>query len=107
MNMLLSRNLPKGIKIRKNFTFRFGEKDPLNFLYRHLVDRWLKSRFQCTDYFDSINPIDSERLKRLVSLSKSFDVELMLHMGVDKEYRYLLGKDWANLISDTIQQEHL
>lgn len=99
MNMLASGRLPKGIKIRRNFTFAPGEKDPLNRLYRHLVDRWLISRFQCMDSFFSIVPIDQGRLQRLVLMSRSSDVEIMVHPGVKKEHLYLLSLGWASLIS--------
>ena len=99
MNMLASGRLPKGIKIRRNFTFGPGEKDPLNRLYRHLVDRWLTSRFFCTDFFFSMAPINQGRLKRLVLMSKSSDLEIMVHPGVKEEYLYLLSLEWASLIS--------
>jgi len=99
MNMLVSGSLPKGIRIRRNFTFRPGEKDPVNRLYRHLVDRWLTSRFLCTDFFFSMAPIDQERLQRIVLMSKSSDVELMVHAGVEKEYSFLLSPEWASLTS--------
>jgi predicted glycoside hydrolase/deacetylase ChbG (UPF0249 family) len=99
MNMLVSGKIPKGIRIRRNFTFYPGEKDPFNRLYRYLVDRWLSSRFLCTDFFFSMAPIDQEKLQRLVLLSKSSDVELMVHPGVEKEYSFLLSPEWANLIS--------
>lgn len=98
MNMLASGGFPRGIRIRRNFTFAPGEKDPLNRLYRYLVDRWLISKFKCTDYFFSINPIEQKRVKRIASLAKSSDVELMVHPGVESEYRYLLSDDWAKLI---------
>lgn len=101
MNMLVSGSLPKGIKIRRNFTFGPGEKDPLNRLYRYLVDRWLKSRFRCTDYFFSLKPIGLDKIRRILELSKSSDVELMVHPGVENEYRYLLSDNWLNLISET------
>jgi predicted glycoside hydrolase/deacetylase ChbG (UPF0249 family) len=99
MNMLVSGKYPKGLKVRRNFTFWPGEKDPLNRLYRYLVDCWLKSRFQCTDFFFSMAPINEGRLKRLVLMSKSSDVEIMVHPGVEKEYRYLLSDDWLYFIS--------
>ena len=99
INILASGKLPKGIKVRRNFTFGPGEKEPFNRLYRYLVDQWLKSRFQCTDYFFSMAPINEGRLKRLVLMSKSSDVEIMVHPGVEKEYRYLLSDNWLNLIS--------
>jgi len=98
MNMLFSGKLPEGIRIRRNFTFYLGEKDHINRLYRHLVDRWLRSRFICTDSFFSMKPIEPERIRRIVLLSKSADVELMVHPGEDKEYQYLLSEDWLRLI---------
>jgi predicted glycoside hydrolase/deacetylase ChbG (UPF0249 family) len=97
MNMLASARVPKGIKVRRNFTFRPGEKDAINRLYRFLVDSWLDSRFVCTDFLSSIRPIELERLRRLVLLSKSADVELMVHPGVDEEYAYLLSPQWGRL----------
>jgi chitin disaccharide deacetylase len=100
MNMIASRRYPKGMKIRRNFTFSFVEKNPFNRLYRYLVDCRLRSQFICTDFFFSLAPIDEGKLKRLVLLSKSADVELMVHPGVEKEYLFLLSSDWANLISE-------
>ena len=98
MNMLLSGKLPEGIRIRRNFTFYPGEKNPVNRLYRHLMDRWLTSRFLCTDSFFSMKPIDPEKLQRLVLLSKSSDVEIMVHPGLENEYLFLLSPEWAGLL---------
>jgi len=99
MNMIASGRYPKGLSIRRNFTFNSGEKDLVNRLYRYLVDRWLRSRFLCTDFFFSMAPIDKEKLHHLILLSKSSDVELMVHPGVQQEYLFLLSPEWANLIS--------
>lgn len=101
MNMLFLNKYPKGMKVRRNFTFSSGEKGQVNRLYRSLVDRWLTSRFQCIDYFFSLKPIEPERIKRIVLLSKSADVELMVHPGVDEEFHYLLSEDYLNLMSES------
>jgi len=98
MNMLFLNKYPKGLKVRRNFTFSSEEKGSINRLYRYLVDRWLTSRFQCTDLFLSLKPIETERIKRIILPSKSADVELMVHPGVDEEYYYLLSEGWLNLI---------
>lgn len=100
MNMLFLNKYPKGIRVRRNFTFSSEEKGPINRIYRSLVDRWLTSRFRCTDCFFSLKPIEPERIRRIVLLSKSADVELMVHPGLDKEYQYLMSEDWASLIRD-------
>lgn len=99
MNMLVSGKIDKGIRIRRNFTFYPGEKDLINRLYRYLVDLWLTSRFLCTDSFFSMKPIDREKLQKWVLLSKSSDVEIMVHPGIENEYLFLLSSEWANLIS--------
>jgi hypothetical protein len=99
MNLLVSGRLPRGMRIRRNFTFGPGEKDRLNRLYRFLVDRWLVSRWESTDHFFSIEPIDQERLRRIVSLSRWNEVELMVHPGVNAQYEYLLSPDWAAFIT--------
>jgi len=99
LNILFSRKVPKGIRIRRNFTFGPGEKSLLNRLYRHLVDRWLTSQFLCTDSFFSITPINKEKLRRLIFNSWTSDVEIMVHPGEDDEYLFLLSSEWANMIS--------
>lgn len=101
MNMLFSGHFPKGIKIRRNFTFCPGEKGPMNRLYRYLVDYWLKSRFRCTDHFFSFKPINLDKIRRILELSKSSGVELMVHPGVEEEYQFLLSPEWAKLILDS------
>ena len=98
MNMLLSTRLPKALRVRRNFTFWQGEKDPVNRLYRRIVDLWLTSRHQCADYFFTIVPINQKRLQRLVLLSKSSELEIMVHPGVEEEYRYLMSDNWLNLL---------
>ena len=92
MNMLLSGKIPKGIKIRRNFTFYRGEKNPINRLYRRLVDS-----------FFSMKPIDLAKLQRLVALSKTSDVEIMVHPGLENEYLFLLSPEWEKLMSQETQ----
>jgi len=98
MNILASGRLPKGLKVRRNFTFGPGEKDPINRLYRYLVDSCLSKRFNISDYFFSIIPIEKERLTKLVSLSTKRNVEIMVHPGVDNEYLYLMSGGWLRLL---------
>jgi chitin disaccharide deacetylase len=102
MNMLVSGKLPHGIRIRRNFTFYAGEKNPVNRFYRYVIDRWLNSKFICTDSFFSMAPIDREKLRKLILLSKTSDVEIMVHPGVENEYLFLLTPEWADLINENI-----
>jgi len=100
INMLISGRIPNGIRFRRNFTFYPGEKNPINRLYRRLVDHFLMSRFVCTDAFFSITPISHARLKKIMELSKSSDVELMVHPGLEAQYSFLLSCEWTDLLSE-------
>jgi predicted glycoside hydrolase/deacetylase ChbG (UPF0249 family) len=102
MNMLASRRIPPGIRVRRNFTFFRGEKNLLNRSFRRLVDKWLEARFRCTDFFFSATPLQTERLRRLIHLSKGADVELMVHPGREDERRFLLGEQWRTLLLEAI-----
>src|SRR5262249_24534683 len=53
-NVLLQRLIPRGSKVRRNFSLTLGEKSRVNRLYRSLVDGWLQQRYRCTDFFFSI-----------------------------------------------------
>jgi chitin disaccharide deacetylase len=98
MNLLVSGKIPKGIRVRHNFTFYPGEKSPINRLYRYLIDRWLQKRFICTDSFFSMQPINQEKLQRLIELAKSSDVEIMVHPGWENDYVFLMSSEWVNFI---------
>ena len=104
-NMLASGQMPRGLRVRRNFTFGPSEKSVANRTFRHMVDKWLVARFQCTDLFFSIAPIDTERLRWLISLSKDADVELMVHPGVEVEREFLLGEQWRILFSEAVVQQ--
>ena len=91
MNMLLPNRYPDGLRIRRNFTFRAGEKGFANRFYRRLVDSWLLSRFRCTDFFFSLSPIEAGRIREIMNLSEGSSVELMVHPAKDDEYRFLLS----------------
>jgi chitin disaccharide deacetylase len=103
MNILLSRKIPNRIKIRRNLTFHRGEKNPVNRLYRGIIDWWLQTTYVCTDSFFSIMPINLARLESLVTLSESTGVEIMAHPGIENEFRYLLSSEWQNLIIHAIK----
>jgi predicted glycoside hydrolase/deacetylase ChbG (UPF0249 family) len=101
MNMLFPNRYPTGLRIRRNFSFRSSEKGFANRLYRHLVDSWLVSRFQCMDFFFSLFPIETRRIGWIVSLSRSSNVELMVHPARDNEFHFLLGNTWSELMAET------
>lgn len=98
-NMLIDGLIPANHKVRKSFSFLSSEKSAFNRFYRCLVDMWLKRRYVCTDYFFSIAPIEEPgRLRRIIKLSQSCNVELMVHPQKSNEYEYLMGSAYAELI---------
>jgi predicted glycoside hydrolase/deacetylase ChbG (UPF0249 family) len=100
-NILIDKLIPKNSKVRRNFSFTSGEKSLLNQSYRSLVDRWLQQRYQCTDFFFSIQPIHKpNRLRRIVELSLTHNVELMVHPEKQDECSYLLSTEYMELIHD-------
>lgn len=100
-NMLVDRLIPRGYKVRRGFTFFSGEKKFLNRFYRHIVDVILTRRYICTDFFFSISPHQKiERLQSIANLSKSWNVELMVHPERKEEFDYLMSDNYLEIISD-------
>lgn len=98
-NMLIGKIIPDKIKVRPSFTFYVGEKNILNRFYRRCVDAWLINKYQCVDYFFSIEPINQElRLKKIVNLAKVFNVELMVHPERKHEVEYMMQDEYRHLI---------
>jgi chitin disaccharide deacetylase len=91
-NLLLSKLIPAGMRMRRNFSFWPGEKSLLNRAYRGLVDRWLACRYRLPDYFfDLTQCIEEKKMDRVAALAKSSNVELMTHPIVRTELEYLMG----------------
>lgn len=99
MNMLIDKIIPRGFRVRRNFSFAPGEKSLGNRFYRSVIDSCLTRRYICTDYFFGLVPIVLRKLQHIVSLSRRSDVELMVHPGHQKEYDYLFSKEFLSLIS--------
>ena len=91
-NVLLAKLLPKGTIVRRNFSFRPGDKSYGNRLYRRMVDATLAKRHSLADYFFSLPPLEpEERLDRILSLSDNFVVEVETHPVNELEYQFLTG----------------
>jgi chitin disaccharide deacetylase len=98
-NLILSKSIPAGMKIRRNFSFWPGEKGFLNRAYRGLVDRWLARRYRLPDYFfDLTQCIQQKKLDRVAALAKSSNVELMTHPIVNVEAEYLLSDEFCGVL---------
>ncbi len=96
MNMLVGNIIPKGEKVRRNFSFWPGEKNGLNRAYRNFTDRLLARRYRLTDYFFSLSQcLQHGRMTRVKVLAKNSNVELMLHPEQLHEFLWLTGYDGA------------
>lgn len=94
-NVLIDGLLLPNQKVRRSFSFLTGEKPLSNRLYRRLVDIWLKRRYVCTDLFFSIAPVEEPgRLRKIINLSRSHNIELMVHPQKSNEYEYLIGAEY-------------
>jgi predicted glycoside hydrolase/deacetylase ChbG (UPF0249 family) len=98
-NMLIGGVIPKGERVRRNFSFWPGEKSLLNRAYRRMVDRWIEGRFRTTDYFfalsQNLKPARWPRLSRLASEAR---VELMTHPAVASEFAVLMSEDFRDFL---------
>ena len=98
-NLLLSKSIPAGMRLRRNFSFWPGEKGFLNRAYRGLVDRWLARRYRLADYFfDLTQCIEGKKLDRVAALAKSSNVELMTHPIVNGEEEYLMSDEFQVIL---------
>jgi hypothetical protein len=98
-NLLLSKTIPSGMKMRRNFSFWPGEKGFLNRAYRRLVDSWLARRYRLPDYFfDLAQCIQEKRLDRVATLAKSYNVELMTHPVLRMEAVFLLSDEFSEVL---------
>ena len=90
-NVLLGGLLPRGALVRRNFSFRRGEKGFCNRFYRHVVDRLLTRRHRVVDCFFSLAPLEPPtRLQWIFSLARDFVVEVETHPVHPDEYRFLV-----------------
>lgn len=91
-NVLFARLLPEKTIVRRNFSFRPGEKGAFNRFYRDATDRLLARRHSLTDLFFSIQPLESpDHLSRIFSAARKEVVEVEVHPVMEAEYRFLTG----------------
>ena len=89
-NVLYGKLLPERTIVRRNFSFRRGEKGLANRLYRRWVDQRLARRHRLVDYFFALEPLESqERLRHIFSYARQFRVEVETHPLNQKEYAFL------------------
>ena len=86
--------------MRRNFSFRRGEKSLINRIYRRLVDHRLSRRHLLTHLFYSLPPLDPRRLHRIFSAAREFSVELETHPINPQEYQFLIEGEIFRVAGD-------
>lgn len=100
-NVLLCHLMPSDTIVRRNFTFRPGEKGICNRMYRRMVDSRLRRRYQVCDYLFTMVPLQPlDRLRRIFSLAHHFAVEVETHPINPDEYRFLMDGEAGRLVGD-------
>jgi len=101
-NVLASKMLPNGARVRNTFTFDPGEKDIVNRLYRFILDICVKKRFISTDCFFSIAPLQNyQRLRTIISRAVNETVEIEVHPEDNEETDFLISDRYLNLLNST------
>jgi chitin disaccharide deacetylase len=97
-NVLYGNLLPAGTIVRRNFSFRAGEKSYANRIYRRMIDRKLAKTHNLTHYFYSLPPLEPRsRLQRIFALATEFSVEVETHPVVREEYDFLLSEEFLRM----------
>lgn len=99
-NVLLQKLLPAGTIVRRNFSFRPGEKGCVNRWFRRMQDRLLVSRYYTTDYFFDLRPGDRVRLKGVIELARRYSVEIETHPVRPDEYSFLINGELERCAED-------
>ncbi len=99
-NVVFGHLLPRGIQVRRNFSFQPGEKSLPNRLYRKAIDRQLARRHRLTDFLFSLAPMEPVRLQRIFALARDHSVEVETHPADPEENRFLRSGEILRLIAD-------
>jgi predicted glycoside hydrolase/deacetylase ChbG (UPF0249 family) len=100
-NVLFGRLLPAGTIIRRNFSFRQGEKSGINRQYRGVIDRVLTKRHRLTDYFFSLPPFEPpSRIEEIFSIARQSIVEVETHPVHADEYKFLTSGEILHRTGD-------
>jgi hypothetical protein len=106
--MLMAAPIPRGLKVRRGFSFGAGEKSLMNRGYRAIVDRWLCSRYSATDYFFALSQqLTEDRFARVKSLASNQTVELMTHPVIPREQAFLSSERCAKALKEVPNGSYL
>lgn len=102
-NVLASNLITKGFRVRGTFTLNKREKNPINRLYRNILDTYVSKKFISTDSFFAIDHvINHSRLRDIFKRAENNKVEIVVHPENIKDLAFLLSDQFKNLL-DSIQ----
>lgn len=100
-NVVSGNLLPSGIIVRRNLSFRAGEKGFANRTYRQWQDRKLSRRYRLTDFFFDLKPLDLVgRLEAIFALAHQSSVEIETHPVHDDEFEFLMGAEFKHRLGE-------
>ena len=101
-NVLASRALKAGTRVRLSWTHERGQKPGWKRLVRWTTNSYIRRRFVTTTYFVSIREIDpafgGQGIERWLDMARRVPVEVMVHPGWEDERAYLLSAGWKRLV---------
>jgi hypothetical protein len=99
-NMVFSRTIPVGVKVRRSLSFARGEKSVANRAYRAFVDWWVGLRCLQVDYFfDLSQRMSPQQFARVCALARDHSIELMCHPARQVEADFLRSPEYAAGVS--------
>jgi predicted glycoside hydrolase/deacetylase ChbG (UPF0249 family) len=97
-NMLFDKIIPTGEKVRRSFSFLPRQKSRLNGAYRWIVAKWIRRRYQTTDFLFALpDCIRFEGFDQVVQLAKRANVELETHPEKLAESEWLASDACARM----------
>jgi chitin disaccharide deacetylase len=102
-NVIMGHLLPQGVVIRRNFSFGYAEKNPVNRSARRCYDFLLSRRYRMVDAFVTLAPVQPfERLAGIFSRACRDSVEIETHPASPDEYGFLTG----NQVFELVERRH-
>ena len=96
-NVLASRLIPKGLRIRRTFTFNKGEKSFLNRVYRYILNLWISKNYITTDSFFALDwENNCSSLLDIFKRTESENVEIVVHPENSIEFTLLLSDQFKS-----------
>lgn len=107
-NMLIGNFIPNKSRVRRTYTFAFGEKDLINRSYRIVVDQIITKRYECTNYFYSLGEViykkgkgQLETLKSILGLAHNNSIEIHIHPHMQADYEYCQSGQFIKELNQT------